>query len=220
MLVVQILGLGLVALGVLLLVKKLVGLESDLQIPGVTIKAPASVLILVLGVLVFLFPYSPWWPGNPGGTAGASTQPPVLDSAAPVSTRAAATPVGNNLIGNYRGWRPADAKAALVGLCDPRPCVFVTYAAVPGDGVAFRQVVNTAPSDGQAAQPGSTVVVYVSTGGQQPNGSWYEVAEGDLFSIVANRHGFTPWELLKPFNPGIDYDHMETGDLIWLPATH
>jgi hypothetical protein len=59
MLLVQILGLGLIGLGVVLLVKKLVGAESDLQIPGVTFKAPASVLTLVLGVLVFLFPYSP-----------------------------------------------------------------------------------------------------------------------------------------------------------------
>jgi hypothetical protein len=219
MLLVQIVGLALIGLGVVLLVKKLVGAESDLQIPGVTFKAPASVLILILGVFVFLFPYSPWWPTS-GGSATGSPPPKVLDSAEPVSSKSPiATPAGPT-IGSYRGSTPGDAKAALARLCLPSPCVSVIYAPAAGDGLPFRQVVRTEPGEGQTVQPGSAVVVYVSTGGLSIDGAWYEVREGELFSIIANQHGFAPWQDLTPFNPGLDYDHVEAGDLIWLPHTH
>ena len=67
MLAVQIVGLILTILGIILILARALAGESNVIIPGVTIKAPTSVLVLVLGVLVFLFPVSPWWPvaGNP-----------------------------------------------------------------------------------------------------------------------------------------------------------
>jgi len=74
MLAVQIVGLILTILGIILILARALAGESNVIIPGVTIKAPTSVLVLVLGVLVFLFPVSPWWPvaGNPSASPAAS----------------------------------------------------------------------------------------------------------------------------------------------------
>ena len=84
MLAVEVVGIVLIVLGVVLLAGRVVGSESDVQIPGVTIKAPASVLVLVLGVLVFLFPYSPWWPETASPQSSATTG--QASSSLPVST--------------------------------------------------------------------------------------------------------------------------------------
>ena len=70
MIAVEVVGVILIVLGVWLLAARAAGSDSDVQLPGVTIKAPASVLVLVLGVLVFLFPYSPWWPENAASPSG------------------------------------------------------------------------------------------------------------------------------------------------------
>ena len=64
MVLAQILGFVLIVVGVALLVVPRLSTASSVAIPGVTINAPASVLVLIVGVAVFLFPYSPWWPGE------------------------------------------------------------------------------------------------------------------------------------------------------------
>jgi hypothetical protein len=72
MIAVEVVGVVLIVLGVWLLAGRAAGSDSDVQLPGVTIKAPASVLVLVLGVLVFLFPYSPWWPEKAASQSGST----------------------------------------------------------------------------------------------------------------------------------------------------
>jgi len=64
MIFVEALGITLVVIGLILLISPRLSAASSLVVPGITINAPASVLVLLVGVLVFLFPYSPWWPGG------------------------------------------------------------------------------------------------------------------------------------------------------------
>lgn len=71
MVAVQIVGAIMMVTGLILLVVPRMGSESKVIVPGVTIDAPASVLVLLIGVAVFLFPYSPWWPSSTNGPQSA-----------------------------------------------------------------------------------------------------------------------------------------------------
>jgi hypothetical protein len=143
MVAVQIVGGLLMALGALLLVRRVVGTESDLQIPGVTLKAPASVLILIVGVLVFLFPWSPWWPENISGggpTPSPSVETSLATSPSPPASVASPTPTPATPVSAFIGaWKNVDPNTrSLVeiditgtatgltvhpwGACSPTPC--------------------------------------------------------------------------------------------------
>ncbi|HEX2029221.1 MAG TPA: PT domain-containing protein [Nitriliruptorales bacterium] len=63
MLAVQVLGILLVAAGLFLMVRNLLG-PGQIVLPGVSLNVPSSLLVLVVGVAVFLFPFSPWWPAD------------------------------------------------------------------------------------------------------------------------------------------------------------
>jgi hypothetical protein len=84
MLAVQIVGVVLMVLGIFLLIRA-VGAESDVTVPGVTIKAPSSVLVLIIGVIVFLFPFTPWWPEDGLGQTGETTDSPPPVTPPPVT---------------------------------------------------------------------------------------------------------------------------------------
>jgi hypothetical protein len=144
-----------------------------------------------------------------GGGGGGSTENPTE------------TPnVGSGVtLGDYSGQTPADARAAIEGLCQPTPCVTVRYAGETSTDVGFRQVIRTDPGNGEQTSPGDTVTVYVSVGDQSDQGLWFKATETNkTFSCIANRYGFVPWENLKPSNPVDDYDHYAAGDLIWIPG--
>lgn len=81
---VEILGIVLIAVGLFMLVVRGVLHESNFQTPIVTLKAPTSVVILLLGVGLFLFPQ--WWPvvtgarQTPGESPGPSVEAPTPSS--------------------------------------------------------------------------------------------------------------------------------------------
>lgn len=81
---VQILGGVLVALGIYLILAKALGSQGTVQLPGVAINVPGSVLVLLLGVGIFLFPLSPWWPEEAVGSSG-TTPTTTTVGAAPAS---------------------------------------------------------------------------------------------------------------------------------------
>jgi len=96
MIFVEALGVTLVVIGLILLISPRLSTTSSLAVPGISINAPASVLVLLVGVLVFLFPYSPWWPGEdkPGpspspsaGTGSPSPSQAVVSPTAPVESQ-------------------------------------------------------------------------------------------------------------------------------------
>jgi hypothetical protein len=86
---VEILGLVLIAVALFMLVARGVLHESNFQTPIITLKAPTSVLVLLLGVALFLFPQ--WWPvvsaarQAPGASPGPSAEAPGPSSAPPQS---------------------------------------------------------------------------------------------------------------------------------------
>lgn len=84
MIFVEVLGAVLILTGLLLLVVPRLSSASSLTTPLVTINAPASILVLIVGVGVFLFPYSPWWPGevkpSPSPSSAIATPSPAAPS--------------------------------------------------------------------------------------------------------------------------------------------
>jgi len=159
MLAVQIVGGFLMALGTLLLLRRVVVTESDLQIPGVTLKAPASVLVLILGVLVFLFPWSPWWPEtasapSPTPSSSIAAQSPTVSAVLTPTLTPSPTPAPQlgafpgtwkNVDPNTRGLVQIDIAATSNGVtvrpwgsCSPTPCDWGTQSvAVPSGASAF-----------------------------------------------------------------------------------
>jgi hypothetical protein len=93
---VEILGIVLIGVALFMLVVRGVLNESNLQTPLVTLKAPTSVVILVLGIVLFLFPQ--WWPvltaarqtpaESPGPTEAATPPPPSASESATASASA------------------------------------------------------------------------------------------------------------------------------------
>lgn len=91
MVLTQILGFVLIVVGLALLVVPRLSTSSSVAFPGVTISAPASVLVLIVGVAVFLFPYSPWWPGD-GAKASPSPSFATTSPAPSTETASSSTP--------------------------------------------------------------------------------------------------------------------------------
>jgi hypothetical protein len=94
---VEILGIVLIAVALFMLVARGFLNESNFQTPILTLKAPTSVVILVLGIALFLFPQ--WWPvvtaarqtirESPGPSAeAAAPSPSVVESATVESAKA------------------------------------------------------------------------------------------------------------------------------------
>ena len=95
----RVLGIVLIVVALFMLVVRGVLHESNLQTPLVTLKAPTSVVILVLGVALFLFPQ--WWPvvstarptpgESPGPSAVATTPAPPDSESARTSASASSS---------------------------------------------------------------------------------------------------------------------------------
>ncbi len=64
MLAVRILGTVLVAFGGYLTVARLLQESGSVTFPGGSVKVPSSLLVIALGVAVFLYPNTPWWPDS------------------------------------------------------------------------------------------------------------------------------------------------------------
>lgn len=88
-LAVQALGVLLVALGAYLTVARATDIKGAVEFPGVAINVPASLLVLFAGVLVFLFPLSPWW-----SPEDASDMPPEVPRSESPTDTGSATPRG------------------------------------------------------------------------------------------------------------------------------
>ena len=178
----------------------------------------AAVAILAVGGLAIARAISGGGAGSSPGPGASST--PDGGSGGETSGPETQPPDQGVVIVDVAGKQPSDAREALEALCGPVPCVTVEYRAGEGDGADFGVVVGTDPAAGESITPGGTVSVVVSVGDQSTDGEWYEVRRGDTFSMVANDRGFRPWQDLKPFNPGMDYNHIEVGELIWIPSSH
>jgi hypothetical protein len=107
MLSVQIVGLVIVAVGLgLFVADQLLGRGRGTAGGGIwrlQISGPPGLLLAVIGILVFLFPLSPWWPEGPKGptpTPSASTSPPIADGLVNGTYRV------NVKIQEVKGWVP------------------------------------------------------------------------------------------------------------------
>ena len=93
MVAVLILGGALITLGVYLILANSLNGAGSVQIPGFSLNVPSSLLVLFLGVVLFAWPFTNWWPDevvDPSATVASAAEPSttVLGATEPTASTA------------------------------------------------------------------------------------------------------------------------------------
>lgn len=139
MIVVVILGIALILFGGYLIVANATnGEDGSAQLPGISFDIPASLLVLFAGIVLFAWPFSPWWPDGddaadstiaaPATTAVALTAAP--DTAAATTTAAPTTTIDATTT-------TAEATTTTTTTTLPPLPAFVTTDCIPYNGDAL-----------------------------------------------------------------------------------
>jgi hypothetical protein len=223
MLGVQILGLVLTVLGVYLILANVLGTEGKVQLPGLVLNVPSSMLVLVLGVAVFLYPLSPWWPGQPEAsptpgpttTVAPSVEPSIqtpLESIettiAPTATITAAERLPASVLTDCIGYDPASLALEDLGTLGWRLNSSTSAMLLADDLDDAQAALALAQLHSQRC--------FIGRDNSRPDRSRYIVTfwTGDLGAIVAIPDGAIPSEDCIGYDPD-NLSIEDLGDLGW-----